>query len=191
MEPSDLLRYVAETLERIGADYLVTGSTVTIAFGEPRFTNDIDIIVDLKPQQVAKFCQSFPEEEFYINEQSVRDAVENKRQFNVIHPSSGMKVDFFIRKNSQFDDSRFARVKRVAPFADFYVCFASLEDVIVKKLEYYHEGGSEKHLRDISGVLRISGEQIDCAYIEEWSDRLGLKSIWQAVLSRLQDEESS
>ncbi len=112
MEPADLLRLVAETLERLEIDYFVTGSTATIAYGEPRFTNDIDVVVDLPPG------------------------------------------------------------------------FASPEDVILKKLAYFQEGGSEKHLRDIAGVLRVRGEQLDRAYIERWADRLSLSAIWQQVLKR-------
>ena len=78
-------------------------------------------------------------------------------------------------------------VERVADFCrefpapEFYV---SIEDVIIKKMEYYRDGGSEKHLRDITGVLKISGERVDRAYIADWASRLGLQSIWEAIISR-------
>ena len=137
----------------------------TIAFGEPRFMNDVDIVIDLKSDQVNSFCQSFSKEEFYLNESTVRDAVKQKRQFNVIHPSAGLKVDFIIRKETSFDASRFKRAQRIRPAADFDASFASPEDVIIKKMDYYRMGGSEKHLRDITGVLNVSGHRIDYGMI--------------------------
>ena len=185
MELTDLLRYVVDVLEKLSIPYLVTGSTATIAFGEPRFTNDVDIVIDLKSNQVDSFCQSFPKDEFYLNESTVRDAVKQKRQFNVIHPSSGLKVDFIIRKETPFDDSCFERAQQIRPATDFDALFASPEDVIIKKMDYYRMGGSEKHLRDITGVLNVSGHRIDFDYIENWAGQLKLEDIWQAILNRI------
>lgn len=185
MEDKDLLRYAVEVLERLGLRYLVTGSVATIFFGEPRFTVDIDIVVDLPAERIRDFCAAFPSGEFYLSEETVRRAVRNRSQFNIIHPSSGLKVDVMIPSGTPFDHSRFARMRRIRPGQDFEASFASPEDVIVKKLEYYREGGSQKHLRDIGGVLRISGEKIDFSYIQEWAERLGLDEIWQAILDEL------
>lgn len=111
----------------------------------------------------------------------MRRAVSRKGQFNVIHPASGLKVDVMVPTEDSFNRSRFARVRRLRPFPDYDALFASPEDVILKKMEYYREGGSEKHLRDIAGILKISGEQIDVTYIDEWSSRLELSEIWTKV----------
>jgi hypothetical protein len=181
MEQSELLRYVTRLLEQLGLRYFVTGSVATIFFGEPRFTNDIDIVVDLPPSRIADFCQAFPIADFYISEESVRRAVTRKKQFNVIHPASGLKVDVMVPSEDAFNRSRFARIRRVRPAPDYDAVFASPEDVILKKLEYYREGGSDKHLRDIAGILKISGAQIDLAYIAEWASRLGLMEVWDKV----------
>jgi hypothetical protein len=62
---------------------------------------------------------------------------------------------------------------------------ASPEDVIIGKMLYYREGGSEKHLRDITGILKVSGDQVDRAYVARWAAELGVTEIWQAVLRRL------
>lgn len=70
---------------------------------------------------------------------------------------------------------------RVHPAADYAASFTSIEDVILKKMDFYRRGGSDKHLRDIAGVLRISGEGLDTGYIEDWASRLGLTEIWQAI----------
>lgn len=180
MEQSELLRFCTSILERLGFRYFVTGSVATIFYGEPRFTNDIDIVVDLPPERISEFCEAFPAD-YYVSEESVRQAVLRKGQFNVIHPASGLKVDVMIPSKDAFDRSRFSRVRRLYPAPDYEVPFASPEDVILKKLEYYLEGGSEKHLRDIAGVLKISRSQIDLTYIDDWAERLGLAEIWTKV----------
>jgi hypothetical protein len=187
MEQSELLRYVTGALGRLGLRYFVTGSTATIFFGEPRFTNDIDIVVDLPVEQIPALCAAFPAGEFYLSEEAVRRAVSRRGQFNVIHPTSGLKVDIMVPAESPFNRSRFARVTTVKPASDFSAIFSSPEDVILKKLEAYREGGSEKHLRDVAGVLKISGADLDRAYIVEWAERLGLTEIWEEILRRAGD----
>lgn len=109
MEPEGLLRFVVLVCERLKLRYLVTGSIATIAFGEPRFTNDIDIVIDLPAEQVDRFCDSFSEAEFYVSRQAANTAVRLKSQFNVIHPASGLKVDFMVLASSEFNASRMSR----------------------------------------------------------------------------------
>jgi hypothetical protein len=188
MEQSELLRHLVTTLERLGLRYLVTGSTATIFYGEPRLTNDIDVVVALPTERVAEFCRAFPTPEFYLSEDAVRAAVVEHGQFNIIHPTSGLKVDVIIPADTPFNRSRFARATRVEPAAEFHASFASAEDVIIKKMEYYRDGGSEKHLRDITGVLKISGDSLDREYIAHWASELGLVSIWQAILERVSQQ---
>jgi hypothetical protein len=184
MDSSELLRYATRLLERLGLRYFVTGSSATIFYGEPRFTNDIDIVLDLPPARVAELCAAFPTEEFYVSEEAARKAVARRGQFNVIHPASGLKLDLMIPSENPFNRSRFARVRRLHPAPDYDAQFASVEDVILKKMEYYRDGGSDKHLRDITGVLKISGRDLDRGYIENWARTLGLEEIWQDVVRR-------
>jgi hypothetical protein len=184
MEPFELLGYVVRVLEQLAVPYLVTGSTATIAYGEPRFTNDIDILVDLRLNQVADFCDAFPAPEFYVSRPAAEAAVRRHHQFNIIHPSSGLKIVVIVASDSPFDRSRLRRGRRLSAGANLQVCFGSPEDVILKKLEYFREGGSEKHLRDIAGVLKVQGQRVDRQYIVEWAGRLGVLDIWQAVAKR-------
>ena len=174
MEPSELLHFLAGVLERLQLPYFVTGSTVTIFYGEPRFTNDIDVVVALPENMVTTFCLQFPAEDFYVDEESARDAIRHRSQFNIIHPRSGLKIDVMIPQASDFNRSRFSRARRVRAGGDWDAAFASPEDAIIKKMEYFREGGSEKHIRDITGVLRTSDADIDRNYIARWSADLGL-----------------
>lgn len=185
MEPSELLEFVVKALERLRLPYFVTGSTVTIFYGEPRFTNDIDIVVDMPDSAAATFCRQFPEAEFYVSEPAARDAIHRRSQFNIIHPQSGLKVDVIIPAISDFNTSRFARATRVRAGTDWDASFSSPEDAIIKKMESFREGGSEKHLRDITGVLRTSGRDIDTTYIERWVADLGLVEIWHRIVESM------
>lgn len=187
MEQSELLRFVVSVLERLDIPYFVTGSTVTIFYGEPRFTNDIDIVVDLPAGAVQEFCRQFPEEDFYVNQEAASDAVRRRSQFNIIQPSSGLKVDMIVPPPSEFNSMRFARARRVQAGEGWDASFSSPEDAMLKKMEFFRAGGSDKHLRDITGVLKTSGSEIDTAYIDRWATTLGLAEIWQAIVDRMRE----
>ena len=187
MGPFELLQKVVGILEELQIPYLVTGAVAAMAYGEPRLTNDIDIVAAIEGKHIKGFIKAFPVDEFFITEEMVRDAIRNLGQFNIIHPASGLKVDVIIKQNTPFDKSRFSRKKRIFPAESYQADFAAPEDVIVKKMEYYKEGGSEKHLRDITGILKISGDIVDRDYISAWAERLGLTEIWEAIQKRLKE----
>ena len=184
MDLSELLRRVSETLTRLGLPHFVTGSVVSIHFGDPRFTNDIDIVVSLPSEKVDALCAEFPSPDFYVSEESARLAVTRRRQFNVIHPTSGLKVDLIVPPDTAFNRSRFARAQPFAMEPGFSPPFSSPEDVIVMKMAAYQEGGSEKHLRDIAGILQVSAEVIDREYIAHWVAELGLAEVWERIEKR-------
>ena len=185
MGPYELLQRLVEILDRLGISYLVTGSVAAMAYGEPRLTNDIDIVAAIEERHVAGLLAAFPPEEFYISEEMIREAIRRRLQFNIIHPSSGLKVDIIIRKDTPFDKSRFSRIRHIRPAETYVASFAAPEDIIVMKMQYYRDGGSEKHLRDITGILKISRDEVDLAYIADWSRRLGLIDVWEMILKRI------
>jgi predicted nucleotidyltransferase len=185
VEQNDLLRHTIDALERLGVRYMLVGSFASIAYGEPRLTQDIDVVVDLPEQLIAQFCSTFPAPEFYLSEAAVRDSLRSRTPFNVLHPSSGNKIDFMPPRDDEWGRVQLNRRQRVRLLADREGYAARPEDVIIGKLWYYSEGGSEKHLRDIAGMLQISSDQIDRDEIARWADKLGFTPIWQAVLGRL------
>jgi hypothetical protein len=185
MEQSDLLRHVCEILEELSLPYLVTGSQATIAFGEPRFTNDIDIVVALTPERLDSFVKRFPADEFYLSRSAAVEAIARHSMFNIIHPTSGLKIDVIIPGESAYEQSRFERGRRVQISPDFAATFASPEDVIIKKLQFYKIGNSDRHLRDIAGVLKVSGEAIDRDYVTANAEQFGVGDIWKRVLNEL------
>ena len=185
MDPYELLERIARILENQNIPYLVTGSVAAMAFGEPRLTNDIDVVAAVGHEHVDGLLSAFPEEEFYISEEAIREAVRRRTQFNIIHPASGMKIDIFIRKGTPFNDSRFSRIRRIKAGENFEANFAAPEDIILMKMQYYLDGGSEKHLRDVSGILKISGSEIDKDYIVHWAERLNLMDVWNLILKKI------
>lgn len=184
MDQSELLSYIVHCFEKLDIPYFITGSIASIAYGEPRFTNDIDIVADIKRDHIDEFKDCFPEGDFYLEKESIRRAVKYQHRFNIIHPASGFKMDIMISKKDSFDHSRFSRIKRLLISENQSANFASPEDVILKKLEYYKQGGSEKHLRDITGILRISGDLINKDYLLIWAEKLNVREIWESVVKK-------
>jgi len=180
----DLLRYVAEALEALGIEYMIGGSQASTYYGEPRFTQDIDIVARLDAARVAALLERFPPPAFYASEEAAREAVETRGQFNVIHPESGLKIDIFVAKDTPYDRLSLQRRHQLPLVPGRSAYFARAEDVILYKMLYYREGGSEVHVRDILGMLKVSGGEIDPRYVAEWASRLGLAEIWASIVTR-------
>jgi hypothetical protein len=187
LEQADLLRVLVVALEEVGVDYLLVGATAAATYGEPRLTLDFDVVVDLRADQVAALVRRFPAPAFYASEEAARRAVDHRDMFNITHPASGLKIDLIVRKNDAFDDSRFQRKRRLRVLPDRLVSLASPEDVILKKLAFYRQGGSEMHLRDVAGILQVSGRTLDRRYLSRWARRLGVTGIWKMVLERVKN----
>jgi hypothetical protein len=136
MELFELLALVVDTLKWLRIPYLVTGSVASMAYGEPRLTNDIDVVAGIRTAHLPGLLEAFPADTFYLSPEAILEAIQRQGQFNIIHPGSGLKVDVIIRKETPFDRSRFARARVIRPAESYEATFASAEDVIVKKMEY-------------------------------------------------------
>jgi hypothetical protein len=185
MLPPDIFRAFLEPLNRLEIRYCVTGSTAGIAYGEPRMTNDIDIVVELSMRDVARFVAAFPLPLFYCPPEEVL-ALEVRRgqrgHCNLIEQTSGLKADIYLAHDDLHDWALSTR--RTIPLHGLDVHFAPPEYVIVRKLMYYREGGSTKHVRDIVGMLVVSGDQISHPRVLHWALRFGLASEWERVLAQ-------
>jgi hypothetical protein len=106
---AELLRYVASVFEDLGVAYMIGGPQASVYYGEARFTQDIDLVTDLKPEHLPALLDRFPAREFYWSAEAAREAVETRGQFNIIHPASGLKVDVFVNKDTDYDRLRLAR----------------------------------------------------------------------------------
>lgn len=189
MTQAELLRYVASVFEDLGVAYMIGGSQASVYYGESRFTQDIDLVTDLRLEHIPALVARFPAGEFYMSVETAREAVETRGQFNIIHAESALKIDVFVNKDTDYDRLRLDRRQRLPLVPGREAYFARPEDIILYKMLYFREGQSDVHVRDILGILRVSGPEIDTAYIAEWAGRLGLNAIWGAVLRRAQAHE--
>lgn len=181
VEQTDLLKYAVATLERLGIPYALVGSYASGIWGESRFTQDIDILIRLPSEAVGVLCAAFPPPDFYVSEAAAFDAVKRRGQFNVIHPASGNKIDFMIAGDGDWTANHLSRTKRIRIFPDQVISVAAPEDVIVGKLIYYRDGGSDKHLRDIRGILKVTGDMLDVNYLTQRTIELGLSDEWNQL----------
>lgn len=177
MRQIELLAFVVDVLERLQISYALVGSYASTAWGEPRMTRDVDILVQLPSRHVAQLCSAFPPDDFYLSHRAVEEAVKFRSQFNLIHPNSGNKIDFMIAGDGDWATSQLARRRRVAFSPAVSAFVASPEDVILGKLLYYREGESPKHIRDIRGIIKVSGATLDRSYLEREACKLGVEKI--------------
>jgi hypothetical protein len=190
-EPELFLLFV-RPLNRLGIRYVVTGSVAAIFYGEPRLTHDVDFIVLLREADIEVLAKSFSPPEFYVPPPETITAEVRREQrghFNIIHIETGFKADMYLTGRDELNAWAF-KSRRQVEFEGEPVVLAPPEYVIVRKLEYYREGGSEKHLRDIRSMLAISGDQLDRPALSEWIQQRGLQAEWRLV-SKSQDEPGS
>ena len=179
----ELLKLVADFFESESIPYGIVGSVATIKYGEPRLTLDIDVVADIPLGKIARLCERFSMPEYYISEVAVREAVLQKSQFNIISIDTGLKVDVMVPDNSAFGRTQLTRTRMFTDWGST-IQFASPEDVIIKKLEYYKLGESDKHVRDILSVLRCQREKIDREYIRKWVEEMELEAQWEMILEK-------
>jgi hypothetical protein len=168
---------VVGRLEGAGIPYMVVGSVASIIYGEPRMTKDMDLVVDLLPSDAIRIESLFPFEGFYVpHPEILRQEIAERGQFNLVHHDSGLKIDLVVRRESDFAKTEFSRRRRIPFWEGFEAFVATPEDVIIKKLDFYREGKSAKHLQDIRGILAQT--EVDEGYVESWAGKLGLIDLW-------------
>ena len=171
--PLYTLRHMVGILEALDIPYLVGGSVASVALSEPRSTNDVDIVVDLREENVVDFLVAL-EDDFYAEEEMIRDAISLKSSFNLILLRTMIKVDVFVCEANAWTESEFSRKHQLdlgITGEPVLAWLPSAEDVILQKLAWYRLGGevSERQWRDVQGVLKVQAENLDYDYLEKWA----------------------
>jgi len=184
---TDFLKIILETLEATGIEYLIGGAIAEWAWGEPRATQDLDIVINLPIKAVRRFSKELEKRNMLVPADIILDTMMEDRAdipLNAIHMYSGLKADLYLmREGDELRQSAFQRRIKVdygPPIGEVFV--HSPEDLILYKLMYLGLSGQPKHARDIGAILRAKKEQLDDRYIEKWVDRLGLNSVWKEML---------
>jgi hypothetical protein len=174
MQQQELLKRVVAVLDGAGIGYMVTGSYVSSMQGDPRSTHDIDIVVAMEARHVPALLAAFPAPEFYLDEHSVRSAIQRRDMVNLLRADSGDKVDLWILTDDEFDQSRFARRVRES-FDGTPIDVSSPEDTILLKLRWADlSGGSRKQFLDALRVYETQFPVLDQAYMDHWASKLNL-----------------
>lgn len=179
LQPRELLQIAANFFDAHHVAYRVVGSMASIAYGEIRFTNDVDIVAALELENVDDLCDHFTPPNYDLARHAVEDAIRRRFQFNIIHIPAGLKLDIMLPKDNSFEKVEQGRAIRLSDSDGFSAVFSSPEDVILNKLVFYQLGESEKHLRDIAGILRVKSASLDETYLEHWAESLNVLAEWR------------
>ena len=185
MPGPDELSLFVERLEAVGAPYMVTGATAAILYGQPRVTNDLDVVLSLDDKSRAALLRAFPESEFYVPPESVIQTEQARQQrghFKLIHLASGFKADIYLVGTDPLHAWALPLRRRLNWGHGQHISVAPPEYVVLRKLEYYREGGSAKHPTDIRAIQEVSG--LDEALLTPWLERQGLASLWETLRIR-------
>ncbi|MEO5960847.1 MAG: hypothetical protein ABIZ49_04800 [Opitutaceae bacterium] len=166
-------------LEAIRVPYMVTGATAAILYGQPRVTNDLDVVLTLDDAARGSLLRAFPEAEFYVPPESVIRAEQARTQrghFNLIHHESGYKADIYLTGADPLHAWALPLRRRLLWSDDLEIAVAPPEYVVLRKLEFFREGHSAKHPADIRAIREITG--VDEAVMVPWLDRMGLRELW-------------
>lgn len=178
-DQADFLNRLITKLSAAGIPFMLVGSVAASYHGHPRSTFDIDLVVEADEEALCRFARSLGEG-YYVDEESIREAVRNRAAFNIIDETSGFKADLIVRKERPFSRTEFSRRVRVR-IMDRAVEMATPEDVILSKLEWSKIGVSERQFADALQVARTQEKTLDFAYLEKWSKELGVADLWNKI----------
>ncbi len=184
-EPIEVTLKVTNVFEQLGVSYVIGGSLASTLYGMVRTTQDSDVIAEMRSEHIPTFVAAL-QDEFFIDDQMIADAVQRHSSFNIIHRDTMFKVDVFIPRPRPYQRSQFDRAQRqVFSFeTEISANFASPEDTILSKLEWYRMGGetSERQWRDILGVLKTRKGELDLDYLRRWAKELNVSDLLERAL---------
>ena len=179
----DLISRFATPLARLGLPYMITGGAAAIVYGDPRLTNDLDVVLAMQPSDAPRVAAVFQSADTYVPPTEVLEIEAARRthgHFNVIHGPTSLRADVYIAGDDPLHAWGLAR-RRALRVGGQELSIAPPEYVIVRKLEYSAQGGGDRHLRDIGRMLDRNVAPIDRAIVQEFAAARGLLPLWVAV----------
>jgi len=185
----EALEPVARIFQALDIRFFVGGSIASSFHGASRSTMDVDLVADLRPEHIEPFVSRLSNEEFYVSQIAIEDAVSRSSCLIAIHLASSFKVDIFILKDREFDKSSMLRAKpgKVDVESEFEAPIASPEDTILSKLEWYRLGNeiSDRQWDDVTRVMKILGSAADHDYLKRNANDLNVADLLQKLMRQL------
>lgn len=181
MSVASVLRLAVEGLETLKIPYMVTGSLASAFYGEPRSTQDLDIVVRAEEGLLQELGERLRAAGLYCDAGAIAEAVSVSGMFNAIDPATGWKIDFIVFEPTAFNRTAF-QGRSLSDLGGVRLHLIRAEDIVVAKLKWAKMGGSERQLRDVLGVLMVQGKALDRDEVERWVDELDLQPQWDQVL---------
>jgi hypothetical protein len=186
-ELREFLKRLTDLLEKTEIPYMIAGSVGSACYGHPRATNDVDVVTDPTESTLREFLSRLGSE-YCVNEDAAMEAFRRRSMFNIIDTARFWKADLCVKGSRPFDVTGFNRRQRHTILGmDIWVM--SPEDVVLSKLDWDRDGGTEQQLRDVAGVLEIQQGRLDMEYVWRWSEELGVRNTLAKLLDRLPKEE--
>lgn len=177
---------IARILERLEIPYVTAGSFASSVHGEPRSTDDVDFVADVRPRHAAGLAAAL-RADWYVSEEAMRDAIARGESFNTIHLATGVKVDVFVVGTDAFDAHRVASGVPAPIGAEpgGVLRVDTAEHTVLRKLEWFRRGGeaSDRQWRDVVGVLRTQGKRLDRDELARWAPQLGVTDLLARALA--------
>jgi hypothetical protein len=185
LEPILVTVKVTSALEKMKVPYFIGGSLASTLYGMVRTTQDADIIAELRPGHIQALIDAL-QDEFYVDDEMIAEAVSRHSSFNIIHRESMFKVDVFVPRERDFLRKQFARARRetLSTEPEIQAVVASAEDTLLAKLEWYRLGGdvSERQWHDVLGLLKVQAEALDFAYLRSTAEELKVEDLLERAL---------
>ncbi len=181
MSVTEVFRRITAALDQAGIGYMLSGSFASAYHGVPRSTQDIDLVIEASPAQLRAFVKSLPQEEYYADLDAALEAQRRQSLFNVIDLATGWKIDFIICKSRTFSQGEFGRRQRIN-LQGLPVFVASVEDVVIAKLEWAQLAASQRQIEDVTAILMLRWDSLDHPYLDKWIRELGLAQEWSSAM---------
>lgn len=177
---SDFFRSLITHLDAIGIPYMLSGSYASSFHGEPRATNDIDLVIAPTREQLRRLVETL-NRTYYVSPEAAEEALRFRASFNVIDAEAGWKADFLMRKDRPFSEMEFER-RRFCTLDGILVAIVAPEDAILSKLEWSKTGESERQFRDALGIMKLQGQSLDYTYLDRWANELGVNDLLERLI---------
>jgi len=179
----EVLLFTTDVLNKLGLNCMLSGAYAASFYGRPRTTHDIDLNIDINYSDVPKIYEAF-KDSFYVSREMIEDAIKHQQMFNMIHNETQAKVDFWIVKNTEFDQERFRR-RIKANIHGQPVFIPTAEDTILSKLDWFKQSDIQKHYEDVLGIFEVQAGKLDIDYIKKWAKHFSFLDVVEDILKKI------